>query len=152
VHWLGRVYVVGACGALLVGVFIWMAVSGPMLIDRRLEPMNSEPRLAIWNLLRDRKPERAGREYLRRIQSASCKEVLAGLPIRIEEKVTACAKQDRIPLKNACRLIERLDEKSGVWLLFKCGYEDTPVMLADVDIKLKQDKGTWVLSSYERID
>ena len=151
-HSRGRVYVVGACGALLVGLFIWMAFSGPMLIDRRLEPMNSEPRLAIWNLLRDRNPERAGREYLRKIQSANCKEVLAGLPIRIEEKATACAKQDRIPLKNACRLIERIDGKSGVWLLYKCGYENTPVVVADVDITLKQDKGAWILSSYERID
>ena len=123
-----------------------------MLIDRRLEPMNSEPRLAIWNLLRDRNPERAGREYLRKIQSANCKEVLASLPIRIEEKATACAKQDRIPLKNACRLIERIDGKSGVWLLYKCGYENTPVVVADVDITLKQDKGAWILSSYERID
>ena len=123
-----------------------------MLIDRRLEPMNSEPRLAIWNLLRDRNPERAGREYLRKIQSANCKEALADLPISVEEKATACAKQDRIPLKNACRLVERTDGKSGIWLLFKCGYEKTPGFLADVDVTLKQDKGAWVLSSYERID
>jgi hypothetical protein len=123
-----------------------------MLIDRRLEPMNAEPRLAVWNVLRDRNPERAGREYLREIQSANCKEVLAGLPIRTEEKAAACAKQDRIPLKNACRLIERIDQKSGVWLLYKCGYEKTPAVVADVDITLKQDKGAWILSSYERID
>lgn len=123
-----------------------------MLIDRRLGPMRDEPRLAIWNPMRDRNPERAGYEYLQQIQSANCKEVLSGLPIRIEEKATACAKQDRIPLKNPCRLVERTDGKSGVWLLFKCGYQRTPGFLADVDVTLKQDKGAWILSSYERID
>lgn len=148
----GRVYAVGTCGALLVGLFIWMAFSGPMLIDLRLGPMRDEPRLAIWNPMRDRNPERAGYEYLRRIQSANCKEVLAGLPLRIEEKATACAKQNRIPLKNGGRLVERTDGKSGVWLLFKCEYQNTPGFLADVDVTLRQEKGVWILYSYERID
>jgi hypothetical protein len=152
VHSRGRVYVVGACGALLAGLFIWTAFSGPMLIDRRLGPMRDEPRLAIWNPMRDRNPERAGYEYLRRVQSSNCEEVLAGLPIRIGEKATACAKQNRIPLKSACRLVERTDGKSGVWLLFKCEYQNTPGFLADVDVTLKQEKGAWILSSYERID
>jgi hypothetical protein len=126
-----------------------MVFSGPMLIDRRLGP--DEP-LCIWNPIRDRSPERAGCEYLRQIQSAKCKEVIAGLPIRMEEKAAACAKQSRIPLKDACRLVERSGGKSSVWLLFKCEYQDTSGFLADVDITLKQEKGAWILYSYERID
>ncbi len=102
--------------------------------------------------MRDRSPERAGVDYLRQIHSASCKEAAAGLPIRVEEKVAACVKQSRIPLKASCRLVGRTDRKSDVWLLFKCEYQDTPGFLADVDITLKQDKGSWILSSYERID
>lgn len=86
-----------------------MARSGPMLVDGRTGPMGDEPWLRIWNPMRDRSPERAGREYLRQIQSAKCKEAVAGLPIRVEEKATACAKQSRIPLKDACRLAERRD-------------------------------------------
>lgn len=151
-HLRRRVHVVGACGTLLAALFIWMTLSGPMLIDRRLGPMRDEPRLCIWNPMRDRNPERVGYEYLRQIQSANCSEFVAGLPIRIEEKTTACAKQSRIPLKDACRMVERTDGKSGVWLLFKCEYQDNPGFLADVGVTLKQEKGVWILCSYERID
>lgn len=102
--------------------------------------------------MRNRNPERAGYAYMRQIQSANCREVLSRLLVRIEEKATACAKQDRIPLKNACRLVERTDGKLDVWLLFKCEYDKTPELLADVAVTLQQEKGAWILSAYERID
>jgi hypothetical protein len=123
-----------------------------MLVDHRLGSLRADPRLSIWNPLRDHSPELAGHKYLRQIQSAGCQETLTSLPLRKQEKVTACDKQRRIPLKDTCRLIERSDVQSSVWLLFQCEYQLTPGFIADVDITLKREGSGWILDSYERID
>jgi hypothetical protein len=136
----------------MAALFAWAAFSGPMLINVKIGSLRADPRLGVWNPIRDRSPERFGGMFLRRIQSANCQQEAAGLQIANQEKVTACAKQSRMPLESACRLVERSDHKAEVWLLFQCPYRDSSHGFADVDIVLKHESSSWVLRFYERID
>ena len=140
-----------AMGGVLSGLAAWIALSGPMLVHARLGPLRGDPRFAVWNPVRDRDPERYGAEYLRRIQSVTCQQGVAGLEISTQEKSTACNKQSREPVTSACRLIERSDKGPGVWLLYQCPYEQHPEDWAETGLTLKRRGGAWVLSSYERI-
>jgi hypothetical protein len=147
-----RQYIATTSGVLLAALVAWAALSGPMLINAKFGPMPADPRLGVWNPLRDRSPERYGSVYLRKIQSATCRQEAAGLQIADKDKVTACAKQSRIPLASTCRLVERSDHKSEVWLLYQCPYQDSSHMFAEVDIVLKHESDSWLLTFYERID
>lgn len=142
----GRVATV--CGLLLAALVAWVVLSGPMLINLQHGPLQG---LRVWNPTRDRSPERAATEYLQRIQSTDCQQQIAGVQTVYPDKATACAKQARLPITDSCRLVERSDEKSGVWLLFYCPYQDSSPEWAEVDLFLKHDGSSWVLTSYERI-
>src|SRR6266851_4532203 len=106
------------CGLALIIFLAWKVLSRPMLLNIH------DPRLLIWNPIRNRAPEHYGVELLLKIQSDNCRQAMSVLEILEREKVDACEKQARSPVASDCPLLERDDNASSVWLLFHCPYKN----------------------------
>ena len=149
---MSRSLLVGLLGCLLVGAgLLWSAFAGPMLLQFKSGPLQSDRRFVMWNPIRNREPERFGAEVLAAIHSPTCRETMARLDAPDGEKRVACEKQERRPLLGSCALVERHDKGDRAWLLFQCSQEPHHDVLADVGLSLRQRGTEWVVEGYERI-
>jgi hypothetical protein len=144
-----RIFLV--CGLVLAALFAWIALSGPMLLHVHYGSMSGNPRLAIWNPIRNRTPEHYGVQLLSKIQSENCQQTVSALEISEQERVAACGKRTHDPLANDCSLVERVDSASSVWLLFRCPYRRATKMRAQVGLTLARQGAGWSLRSYDRV-
>lgn len=136
-------------GGVVLAVLVWTALCVPVIVNIGSDPMSHEPRLTVWNPVRNRAPERAADVYLGAIHSAGCREYLSRLRLPGPQAISACEKQERNPVSGHCILHDRSDGWSGVWLFFECPYTIGEGE-AWVELTLRHENGKWVLESYQR--
>jgi hypothetical protein len=122
-----------------------------MLVHAKLGPLQGDRRVVVWNPIRDKEPEQAAEDYLARIQSSKCPDVMMPLNVTDQVKDEACEKQRLRPLVASCSLVERRDMGVTVWLLFQCAQKAHQDVLADVGITVRKWGSAWALEHYERI-
>jgi hypothetical protein len=145
-----RTYLIILISMAVSSALAWMFFSGPMLIRVHIGLFQGDPRIGIWNPIRSRAPEEYGAGLIRGIQSSKCQAV-ADLSISNDQKIAVCEKQSRAPVTANCRLVDRSDRSSTVWLLFQCPYQQYPDARADIGVTVTLQRSAWALSSYERI-
>lgn len=129
----------------------WLLASGPMLIRARFGPMAGDPRVSLFNPLRNKAPERYAASILSGVQSEECERATSSLAIPDVVKFGACGKQKQDPLAPACKLAERMDFGEQIWLSFDCPYRRPTEFRAHVQLTLEGRRKDWKLVSYERI-
>lgn len=107
-----------------------------------------EPALAIFNPLRDREPERTAEEFLARLKTVSCAEMIRELSASREFQQQTCSQEKIYPL-TSLNLRNRTDEPSKVRLYFTTRYTHSDLE-GPLWVTLESNGPTWRVTNYER--
>ena len=134
-----------------IGILLWCALSGPMLI-RIPDPTSiGDYKFMILNPLRQRGSENYATLAIAEIQPSACQSSMARFNIPEDQKAAACHEQEVDPLGPPCKLVERSDDKTSVWVLFQYRFGRATESRAEVALSVTRDGSQYALQSYERI-
>jgi hypothetical protein len=144
-------WVAGTSFILVLVGLVWFLVSGPVLFRLKLRPITHSTSTSVFNPLRDRRPERSARYFLKLIRSQDCTDAIGTWTKDTRAVQTICRKEAEDPLSEGCFLFDRQDTGSEVWLAFRCSYIRPTDSRALVSVTLEKEGNSYRLRDYQRV-
>jgi len=146
---IGGVLFIGA----IVGVFVWLANSGPVLYrSEEVDPLSKNPTLVILNPLRDRSCERPANDMIVAMRDGHCHDILQPWfkDYRRRYAESICQTEQEHPLVS-WKLVDRQDQPPLVMLHYRGKRRDATSpqpFEEDLWVTTQQDDGTWRATKY----
>ncbi len=137
----------------LIGVFVWLANSGPILYpSEEVDPLSKYPKTVILNPLRDRSGERPAAEMIAAMHEGHCREILHDWFNDYRQKYaeSICEAEQEHPLVS-WKLVDRQDQPPLLMLHYRGERRDpgtSQTYEEDLWVTTQEDSGVWHPTKY----